>query len=190
LRILNLLRRLSFILWYYRRPPWDSGIVPPEVREYIQSHPAGRALDLGCGSGTSSIALAHAGWSVTGVDFVPRAIRQARLKAQAAGLRIDFRLGDVTRLGSGPAQYDLVLDIGCFHGLSRVGKKSYLNQLENLLASDGIWLLYGFFKLREAPGPGLVPDDISRVHGRLHLLNRQDGEDRIGRPSAWFWFQG
>ena len=186
---MNLMRRLSFMLWYYRRPPWDSGIVPPEVRDFIQTHPAGRALDLGCGSGTSSIALAQAGWNVTGVDFVPRAIRQARQKARAADLEIDFRLADVTRLGSVPTPYDLVLDIGCFHGLSPTGKFAYLKQLEHLLNPGGTWLLYGFFKPQEAVGPGLVPEDLEGAEHHLRLLKRQDGQDRGERPSAWFWFQ-
>lgn len=186
---MNLLRRLSFILWYYRSPPWESGIVPPEVKDFIQTHPAGRALDLGCGSGTSSIALAQAGWEVTGVDFVPRAIRQARQKAHAAGLVVDFRLADVTRLGDIPVPYDLVLDIGCFHGLSPAGKSAYLKQLEHLLVPGGTWLLYGFFKPQEAVGPGLVLDDVERAENRLRLLKRQAGQDKKDRASAWFWFQ-
>lgn len=186
---MDLLRRLSFILWYYRCPPWESGIVPPEVKDFIQTHPSGRALDLGCGSGTSSIALAQAGWDVTGVDFVPSAIRRARQKAQAAGLEVDFRLADVTRLGDPPIQFDLVLDIGCFHGLSSAGKSAYLKQLEHLLLPGGSWLLYGFFKPQETVGPGLVPADVERAALRLRLLRRQDGQDRGDRPSAWFWFQ-
>ena len=186
---MNLLRRLSFILWYYRRPPWESGIVPPEVEDFIHTHRAGRALDLGCGSGTSSIALARSGWDVTGIDFVPRAIRQARQKAQAAGVEAIFHLADVTHLGDLPIPYDLVLDIGCFHGLSPAGKSAYLKQLDHLLAPEGTWLLYGFFKPREAVGPGLVPEDVQHAEHRLRLLKRQDGQDKKERASAWFWFQ-
>ena len=44
----------------------------------------GRALDLGCGTGTNSIYLAQHGWETTGVDFVPRAIGIAKRKAEAA----------------------------------------------------------------------------------------------------------
>src|SRR5689334_21905005 len=52
-----MLRRLSFNLWYFRNPPWDSGISPPELLEFIQTHPAGKAIDLGCGTGTNVITL-------------------------------------------------------------------------------------------------------------------------------------
>ena len=81
-----------FSLWYFRRPPWDSGITPPELLEYLESRPAaGRAIDLGCGTGTNVITMARMGWQVTGVDFVPKAIDLAREKARKAGLRLDDR---------------------------------------------------------------------------------------------------
>lgn len=180
-------RRLTFNLWYLRRPPWDSGIVPPEVEEFIREHPPGKALDLGCGTGTSSLALAQAGWTVTGVDFVRRAIRIARHKARLAGLTIDFQIADVLHLHLVPDSFGLILDIGCFHGLSPSGKAAYLQQLDRLLAPGGTWLLYGFFKIDESPGPGLTSADLERLP--LKLTKRQDGVERKVRPSAWFWFQ-
>lgn len=191
---MNILRRLAFDLWYLRRPPWDSGIVPPEVEDFIRDHPltvSGQtlrhALDLGCGTGTSSLALAKAGWNVTGVDFASRAIRIARQKARRAGLTIDFIVADVLHLPSHPDPFSIVLDIGCFHGLSPSRKAAYLIQLDRLLAPGGTWLLYGFFKPNESPGPGLLPADLGSIP--LKLIKRQDGMDKKIRPSAWFWFQ-
>jgi len=185
---MNILRRLAFDLWYLRRAPWDSGIVPPEVNAFLAVHPPGRALDLGCGSGTSSLGLARAGWSVTGVDFAPRAVRIAQSKAARAGLKVDFRVADVTRLPPLPAPFDLVLDIGCFHGLGMAQKTAYLAQLERLLAPGGTWLLYAFFKAEGAGGPGLVASDLEQAVQTLKLVQREDGVDKKNRPSAWFWF--
>ena len=186
---MNPFRRITFDLRYLRRPPWDSGIVPPEVEDFIQHNPAGRALDLGCGSGTSSLALARAGWKVTGVDFSRRAIRIAQRKAKDANANVDFLVADATRLP--PSQfedpYNLVLDIGCFHSLSVSDKEAYRFQLDYLLIPGGTWLLYGFFKPDENPDPGLISDDLE--HKRLILIRRQDGMDNMKRPSAWFWFQ-
>ncbi len=184
---MNFLRRLTFGMWYLGHPPWDSGIVPPEVEEFIREHTPGCALDLGCGTGTSSLALVRAGWTVTGVDFARRAIRFARQKARRAGLEIDFRVADVLHLPSLPDPFSLVLDIGCFHGLSPSGKIVYLKQLDHLLAPGGTWLLYGFIKLDESPGSGLIPADLESI--QLKLTRRQDGVDKRDRPSVWLWFK-
>jgi len=194
---MNLFRHLTFILWYFRRPPWDSGIVPPEVENFIRTHQPGRALDLGCGSGTSSLALASAGWQVTGVDFVPHAIEMAKHKAKSANASVDFLIADVAHLPRFlfTTLYDLVLDIGCFHGLPPSVKLTYLDQLPRLLVPGGTWLMYGFFKppefvkLRGAGGPGLLEADIERMQTRLTLVKRQNGIDKKARPSAWFWFE-
>jgi SAM-dependent methyltransferase len=186
---MSFFRSLSFRFWYTRRPPWDSGVVPPEVEAFIRSRAPGRALDLGCGTGTSSLALARAGWTVTGVDFVPRAIGIAKQKSKKEGLAVDFRVGDASRLRDVRGPFGLVLDIGCFHGLSGAQKERYLAGLEDLLAPGGTWLLYGFFESGEAPDPGLEPSDTAHASHRLRLVRRQDGTDRKERPSAWFWFE-
>ncbi len=186
---MNLIRQIIFNLWYYHHPPWESGIVAPEVEAFIRTHPAGRALDLGCGTGTSSLALARAGWQVTGVDFAPRAIHMARRKAKAANLDVDFRVGDVLQIKGVSSDFNLVLDIGCFHGLGITDKAAYLHNLNRLLAPDGIWLMYGFFKPDARPGPGLLPIDLELIELHLRLTERKDGWDKKNRPSAWFRFQ-
>jgi 2-polyprenyl-3-methyl-5-hydroxy-6-metoxy-1,4-benzoquinol methylase len=48
------------------------------------------ALDIGCGTGDSSIYLARHGWQVTGVDFVSAALAKARKKADVQRVAIDF----------------------------------------------------------------------------------------------------
>jgi cyclopropane fatty-acyl-phospholipid synthase-like methyltransferase len=182
-------RRLSFSLWYLRKPPWDSGISPPELLEFIRTHPAGRAIDLGCGTGTNVITLAKAGWQVTGVDFAPRAVRMAKNKLKRAKIEADLRVGDVTRLDKITGPFDLALDIGCFHTLPQTGKRDYLTQLDSILAPGGSWLMYGFFNPDPLqPAPGLVETEIDRISARLSLLTRQNGFDRRDRPSAWFLF--
>ena len=56
----------------------------------------GRALDLGCGTGGNAIALAEAGWDVTGVDIASRAIASARIAARRRGAEVRFEVADVT----------------------------------------------------------------------------------------------
>lgn len=182
-------RRILFNWWYYRSPPWDTGISPPELIEFLEQHPAGRALDLGCGSGTNAITMARYGWQITAVDFAWRAIHLARRKAREARVEVDFRLGDVTRLKGIEPGFDLILDIGCFHGLSAVGKKRYITNLERWLAPQGTYLLYGWFKLPHEDGPGLVEGDVQALSALLELEKRQNGHDRGNRQAAWFTFR-
>lgn len=183
-------RRLAFNFWYFRKPPWDSGISPPELLEFIRTHPAGKAIDLGCGTGTNVITLAKAGWQVTGVDFALRAIRMAKNKVRREKIEADLRVGDVTRLDNITAPFDLALDIGCFHSLPQTGKLDYLTQLDRLLAPGGFWLMYGFFNPDPLqPGPGLAEAEIDLISSCFTLLSRQNGFDRRERPSAWFLFQ-
>src|SRR5205823_2650147 len=94
-------RLLAYRLMYRRgRTPWDTGITPPEVVDLIEGPdalPPGRALDLGCGTGTNVRYLADHGWDATGVDAEPRAVDAAERKlAGVDGARV--LLGDVTRL--------------------------------------------------------------------------------------------
>ena len=107
-----------FNLSYLRKKaPWDSGISPPELLEFIAEHPPGRAIDLGCGTGTNVITLAQHGWQVSGVDFAPRAIKVARRKAKHVKIDADLRVGDVTKLRGVDGKFNLALDMGCFHNL-------------------------------------------------------------------------
>lgn len=187
---MSLLQKIIFNLWYYRRPPWDSGISPPELLKFLDETPPGRAIDLGCGTGTNVITLVQRGWQATGVDFALRAINIANQKAKARNVKADFRVGDVTRLDGIIGPFDFALDLGCFHTLSPEGRGLYLNRLDEILAPGGFWLMYGFF----TPSPaqttrGLAPVDVDLIGRRFSLVSRQDGFDRKERTSAYFLFQ-
>lgn len=186
---MSLIRRVYFNLWYFFNPPWDTGVSPPELMAFIESHPPGRALDLGCGTGTNVITLARHGWQVTGVDFAATAIAQAKSKARQAGVAVDLQVADVTNLKRFSEPFDLILDMGCFHSLSGDAVRQYAQNLERLLAPGGTFLLYGFFRDQQDGGPGLVEADIVALKAHLALVERQHGTERGLRPSAWFTFR-
>ncbi len=129
----NLPRRILFQYLYFRKPPWDTGISPPELLEFIQTHSPGRAIDIGCGTGTNVITLSRAGWDVTGVDFAPRAIKFAKRKLKQAGIQAKLLVGDATKLQGIIGPFDFALDLGCFHGIPQAGKPKYLDQLDRIL---------------------------------------------------------
>ena len=69
----------------------------------------GRILDLGCGAGGVSIALAHAADSIVATDINPRALAFGRINAAINGANnIEFRLGDLYQPVSGE-KFDLIL---------------------------------------------------------------------------------
>ena len=189
-KVQNLFRRLFFQYMYFRQPPWDTGISPPELIEFIQIHQPGRAIDIGCGTGTNVIALAKAGWQVTGVDFAPRAIKLAKQKIVREGIQAELSVNDATDLRGITGPFDLALDLGCFHGISEGRRMKYLDQLDRILAPNGFWLLYASL----SPGTtrsrhGLKEAEISLISTRFTLLSRHDGLDKRGWQSAWFLFQ-
>jgi ubiquinone/menaquinone biosynthesis C-methylase UbiE len=187
----NLIRRLLFQYWYFGQPPWDTGISPPELIEFIQQHEPGRAIDMGCGTGTNIVTLAQAGWQVTGVDFAPRAVKLATQKLRRAGVSAEVFVRDATRLRGITGPFDLALDIGCFHAFSSENQEAYLDELDRVLAPGGFWLLYGFLKqVPSSPGSGLAEAHLDRITARMNLLSRRDGhDDKRNRSSAWLLFQ-
>lgn len=188
----TIFRRLLFHYLYFRQPPWDTGISPPELLEFIKTHGPGRAIDIGCGTGTNVLTLARAGWRVTGVDFAPRAISLAKRKVKEAGVQAELKVADATKLDGISGPFDLAFDLGCFHGIPSNLQPKYLDQMERILGSDGFVLLYAFVKTHSAAPAetGLGEADIDRISARLTPISRRDGTDKArGKTSAWFLFQ-
>jgi ubiquinone/menaquinone biosynthesis C-methylase UbiE len=190
-KVQNLFRRLLFQYWYFGQPKWDTGISPPELLDFVDTHKPARAIDIGCGTGTNLITLAKAGWQVTGVDFAARAIQLAERKVRDASVRAELIVNDATKLKGISGPYDLALDIGCFHGIPKDGQSNYLKELDRILAPNGFWLMYGFFKTEPLrSGTGLVEADMNLTSSQLTLVSRRDGfDDKRARPSAWFLYQ-
>ncbi|HNN14189.1 MAG TPA: class I SAM-dependent methyltransferase [Anaerolineales bacterium] len=186
----HLLRKIKFnSSYWFGETPWDTGISPPELYDFMASHPAGRAIDIGCGTGTNIITLANAGWQVTGFDFASSAVNLARRKIRKANVEAPVFVEDATRMQNVSGGFDLALDLGCFHGIEH--KADYLIQLNRILAPGGFWLMYGFFKADALQtGPGLLDPDLELIpHHNLTLVSRKDGWDKRERNSAWFLWQ-
>ncbi|GAA0705136.1 bifunctional 2-polyprenyl-6-hydroxyphenol methylase/3-demethylubiquinol 3-O-methyltransferase UbiG [Dokdonella soli] len=68
-----------------------------------------RALDVGCGGGLLSEALARSGAEVTAIDLAPVVLDVARLHLHESGLAVDYRETSVEALAAVmPAQFDIV----------------------------------------------------------------------------------
>ncbi|MFA5204033.1 MAG: methyltransferase domain-containing protein [Lentisphaeria bacterium] len=72
--------------------------------------PDTNALDVGCGNGMISEYLAdRTGAHITGIDYIPLAIKDAQLRTAAKSGRMKFMVGDINQLELSPRTFDLVM---------------------------------------------------------------------------------
>jgi len=96
-----------------------------------------QVLDLGCGPGLYSNALAREGASVTGVDFSQSSLAFARSEADSRGLEVDYIHGNYLDLEV-PGAFDLVLLIfGDFCPLGPEQRRSLLGRVKEWLRPGG-----------------------------------------------------
>jgi 2-polyprenyl-6-hydroxyphenyl methylase/3-demethylubiquinone-9 3-methyltransferase len=68
-----------------------------------------RVLDVGCGAGLLSEAMAQAGARVTAIDLAPELVKVARLHALESGAQVDYRVQAVEDVAAAEAaSYDMV----------------------------------------------------------------------------------
>jgi SAM-dependent methyltransferase len=124
----------------------DHGLRDPEIRRVWTSllrrmlpAQARTVLDAGCGTGSLSGVLAGLGYTVTGIDLSPSMIERARVKAQAQGESIEFRVMDAGAPAFAPHTFDAIV---CRHVLwSFPDPAAVLTNWSALLKPGGILLL-------------------------------------------------
>ena len=109
---------------------------PRQVARYIKLlkiKQGMRVLDLCCGPGRISLELARRGYSVTGVDHMPHALREARQRAAKEDLSCRFVRGDM-RIFRKPRSFDAVFDVFTSFGYFK-NQKDNQQVLANIHAS-------------------------------------------------------
>jgi SAM-dependent methyltransferase len=116
----------------------------------------GAAIDLGCGTGSLSLVLAHSFDRVTGVDFAPHMIAAARAKARGAA-NVRFAVADAFGYADS-AGYDFLLARHVLWLAADPG--AVLRNWRRLLAPGGAMLLVeGFW----ASGAGMPARTLGAV---------------------------
>jgi ubiquinone/menaquinone biosynthesis C-methylase UbiE len=77
--------------------------------EAVNLHAGDKVLDVATGSGNTAISAARRFCEVTGIDYVPELIEDARKRAEVEGLEITFEVGDAEDLPYPDASFDVVL---------------------------------------------------------------------------------
>lgn len=164
--------------WFFERAyrkgasaRWDTGVTPPEVVKALEGMEPGRALDLGCGTGTNVIYLVQHGWFATGVDFSAHAIDSARHKSDWVS-GAEYYEGDVTKLSelgvNGP--FDFVLDIGCYHGIPSDRQEAYAREVARVTRPGALFLMFAF-----GSGPAWLRHFLSKARTREPEIRERFG---------------
>ena len=181
--------------------PWDGHPLATSLRELVEGDGAltpGTVLDIGCGTGDNALYLAGLGWDVTGIDYVAKAVEKARAKAAkrdaAAPGSVRFDQADATRLtGQGiGADFALIVDNGCLHGMSADDRDAYVGEVTAVAAADARLLIVAFVPGASFGVPGIDPAEVERRFALgWTLLDSGDepGLDHNGKnPARYYLF--
>src|SRR6185436_10225933 len=132
--------------------------------------PGSRVLDVACGTGNLAVLAARRGCVISGIDIASNLIAQARTRAAAEGLRIDFKEGDAEALPFVGGQFDLVVSMfGVMFAprpnvvaaeLLRVTKPGGQVALASWTPEGFLGKMFSVFKAHLPPPPAGVPSPM------------------------------
>ncbi len=148
----------------------------------------GRALDVGCGEGRHTYYAAEQGYRAVGVDYEPLAIRRARALAPRHPMsrgRARFRIGNIFSLPFRPSTFDLLIDYGCLHHVTRRDTRRYLDGVLSVLKPGGYVLLSCFStKFKHHPGERRTRDWLVHRGHYDRFFRKGDFKKIFGRRCA------
>jgi 2-polyprenyl-3-methyl-5-hydroxy-6-metoxy-1,4-benzoquinol methylase len=146
---------------------WNHNIHLQPVLLDALPDPCGRALDVGCGEGALTWALADRAASVVAIDVDATSVERTR--ALIAGREhVEVRQDDVMSADLEPASFDAVLSIAVLHHL---GLEAGLTRLASLVAPGGTLGIAGLARTRS--GYDLAHDVVGTVMTRVLRRRRR-----------------
>ncbi|TVS09293.1 MAG: class I SAM-dependent methyltransferase [Planctomycetaceae bacterium] len=173
-----------------QRPGWDTGLVAEDLKRAVREGliQPGRAVELGCGSGTNAIYLASQGFEVTAIDVAPTSLAIAEAKANEAGVQVRWVLADVLNLPD-LGTFDLIFDRGCYHNVRYVDAEGFVRAMCQLTRPGSRALIVSLN--RDGP-PGIreatMREDFSESFDFVQLQESEirTGADGGDRRASWF----
>lgn len=104
------------------------------ILSYLEPRAGMSVLDVGCGTGNYSLALAKDGLLVTGIDISTAKLDRARATAKVQGVEVEFLQGDARQLPFRDASFDGVISVSA---LEFVPNLSLLKELLRFLKPSG-----------------------------------------------------
>jgi ubiquinone/menaquinone biosynthesis C-methylase UbiE len=116
------------------------------IEKLLREQKVKTVLDMTCGTGSQVFYLAERGYEVTGSDFSPALIEQARMKAKKMKRDLTFIDGDMRNIEVG--KFDAVITI--FNAIGHLTKIDFEKALQNIHANlvDGGIYVFDIFNLQ------------------------------------------
>ena len=164
---------------------------PQEIEHAIamlKLEPGARICDLCCGVGRHSLELARRGFQVTSVDRTERYLNQAKAKAEAEGLDIEFVHKDARDFRR-PDSFDAVINLFTSFGYFEAPSEN-VAVLENIYASlkPGGKLLIELMS-KEVLARIFQERDWREENGAILLEERKVGKNWEFIESRWILFK-
>lgn len=153
--------------WRRAVPPQATVAEVDFVEKRLGLAPGSRIVDVPCGSGRHSIALAQRGHTVTGLDISAEAIGHARRAAAEAGVEVDFRLAEMRDVP--PDGFDAAVCMGNSFGyLDLAGTRAFAAALAAAVRPGG-GLVVDFSAAAESILPGFTGEDRTMDVGDIRV---------------------
>jgi ubiquinone/menaquinone biosynthesis C-methylase UbiE len=136
------------------------------------------ALDVGCGTGFLAFELAGRGHRVTGIDFAPAMLAEARRKAVERGVAVRFEQGDAEQLPFASGSFDLVMSRHLLWTLAH--PEMAIDEWARVLRPGGrLVIVDGQFDAGDVPPAGSARASLeyAAVGERLPFLGGRSRED-------------
>lgn len=121
---------------------FDSPFQRYRTRMLLELHtprPTDDVLDLGCGWGTISYAMAPKARSVVGLDFSQRAVEECDARLAQSGLgNLEFRIGDARDTGLPAGSFDVVVAADLFEHLYPDDSEAVAAEAFRVLRAGGL----------------------------------------------------